>query len=110
MADMVRATEGVPGERRAEAHGIGQYVAVVAVLVVITVVELGVSRTAAIPKHAAIVALVLLAIAKAALIALFFMHLRFETRILRATVLVPLLAPAGYGIVLMADALWRHMR
>jgi len=110
MADVVRATEGVPGERRAEAHGIGQYVAVVGILVVVTLVELGVARTGAIPKDAAIVALVLLAVAKAALIALFFMHLRFETRILRATVLVPLLAPAFYGIVLMADAFWRHLR
>lgn len=108
MADLTRAREGVAGERRVEAHALGQYAAVVAILVVLTLVELGVARTAAIPKTAAIVALVLLAVAKAALIALFFMHLRFETRILKLTVLVPLVAPAAYGLALMADAFWRH--
>ena len=112
MADLVRAREGVAGERRGEAHGLGQYAAIVGILVVLTLVELGVARSAgaAIAKHAAVVALVLLAVAKAALIALFFMHLRFETRILRLTVLVPLLAPAVYGLVLMADSFWRHLR
>jgi caa(3)-type oxidase subunit IV len=55
-----------------------------------------------------VVALVLIAIAKASLIALFYMHLRYETRVLRATVFAPLLAPGLYGIVLIAEAGWRH--
>ncbi len=110
MPDLVKASEGAAGERRAGAHGLGQYAAVVATLAVLTLVELGVARTAAIPRTAAVVALVLLAVAKAALIGLFFMHLRSETRILRLTVLAPLLAPAAYGLVLMADAFWRHVR
>ena len=38
------------------------------------------------------------------------MHLRYETRILKLTVLGPLVAPAVYGLLLMLDAAWRHMR
>ena len=81
-----------------------QYVIVFVVLGVLTLVELGVATTSGIARTGAVVALVSLAIAKAALIALFYMHLRFETRILRLTVLGPLVAPAAYGIILMAEA------
>jgi cytochrome c oxidase subunit IV len=86
----------------------GQYLVVFVVLAVLTVVELGVALSPAIPKPAVVVALVTLAISKAALIALFYMHLRFETRILRLTVFGPLVAPAVYGIVLIAETAWRH--
>ncbi len=96
--------------RRAGAYARGQYVVVFVVLGVLTLVELGVARTPGIPRGAAIPALVTIAIAKAALIALFYMHLRFETRILRLTVLLPLVAPAAYGLVLMSDAAWRLLR
>jgi caa(3)-type oxidase subunit IV len=70
----------------------------------------GVATTAGIPRTPAVVALVSLAVAKAALIALFYMHLRFETRILRLTVLGPLVAPAAYGIILMAESASRVLR
>jgi cytochrome c oxidase subunit 4 len=78
------------------------------VLAVLTGVELGVALSAGIPKAAVVVALVALALSKAALIALFYMHLRFETRILRLTVFGPLVAPAVYGMVLIAETAWRH--
>lgn len=87
-----------------------QYVVIFVVLGVLTLVELGVARTPGIPKIAVIVALVALAISKAALIALFYMHLRFETGILRLTVLAPLLAPAVYGMILMAEAARRAIQ
>ncbi|HEX5633656.1 MAG TPA: cytochrome C oxidase subunit IV family protein, partial [Gemmatimonadales bacterium] len=86
----------------------GQYLVVFVVLAVLTVVELGVALSAGIPRPAVVVALVALALSKAALIALFYMHLRFETRILRLTVFGPLVAPAVYGIVLIAETAWRH--
>ena len=95
---------------RARATHRTQYVVVFAVLGVLTLVELGIVRTAGIAKPAIVVALVAIAIAKAALIALFYMHLRFETRILRLTVLGPLVAPAVYGIVLIAEASARAWR
>lgn len=87
-----------------------QYVIVFVVLGVLTLVELGVATTTGIARTGAVVALVSLAIAKAALIALFYMHLRYETRILKATVLGPLVAPAVYGAVLMAEAAARALR
>jgi cytochrome c oxidase subunit 4 len=80
-----------------------QYVLVFALLGVLTLVELGVASTSGIPRPAALIAFVSLALAKAALIALFYMHLRFETRILRLTVLAPLVAPAAYGVILIAE-------
>ena len=87
-----------------------QYVVVFGVLSVLTLVELGVATTTGIARTAVVVALVSLAVAKAALIALFYMHLRFETGILRLTVLGPLVAPAVYGIVLIAEAGVRTLR
>lgn len=87
-----------------------QYVVVFVVLGVLTLVELGVALTPGIPKQAVVIALVTLAVAKAALIALFYMHLRFETRILKLTVLGPLVAPAVYGLVLIAEAGVRIVR
>jgi cytochrome c oxidase subunit 4 len=107
MADLA-GTERV-GTARGAAHR-SQYVVVFAVLGALTLVELGVASTAGIPRTAVIVALVTLAVAKAALIALFYMHLRFETRILRLTVLGPLVAPAVYGLILIAEAGARGMR
>jgi len=102
MEDHARAEQGAV--RSAGAAHRGQYVLTFLVLGVLTLVEIGVARTSGIPRPALVVALVALAVAKAALIALFYMHLRFETRILRLTVLVPLLAPAAYGVILIAEA------
>jgi caa(3)-type oxidase subunit IV len=96
--------------RSPAAHGSLQYLVAFAVLCGLTLVELGVLRSPGIPRPAALVALVGIAVAKAALIALFYMHLRYETRILRLTVLGPLVAPGIYGLLLMADAAWRFLR
>ena len=86
------------------------YLVAFAVLVALTLVEIGVVKSGGIPHRAAVVALIAIATAKAALIALFYMHLRYETRILKLTVLAPLVAPAVYGLLLMLDAAWRLMR
>jgi cytochrome c oxidase subunit IV len=84
------------------------YLVAFAVLIALTLVEIGVVRSGGIPHRAAVVALIALALAKAALIALFYMHLRYETRILKLTVLGPLVAPAVYALLLMLDAARRH--
>ena len=105
MADLAAAAG------RARATHRTQYVVVFVALGVLTLVELvGVARTAGISKPAVVVALVALAVSKAALIALFYMHRRFETGILRLTVLGPLVAPAIYGVVLIAEASARALR
>ncbi len=90
------------GAARVRAEVPGIFVA----LVVLTVAEVIVSRLHA-GRAPVITALVGLAVAKAGLVGLFFMHLRSETRVLRWTVLGPLLAPGVYGLVLAADAAWR---
>jgi cytochrome c oxidase subunit IV len=90
------------------AHGRAQYLVAFGVLVALTLVELGVVRSTGIPRTQGVVALIAIAVAKAALIALFYMHLRYETRILKLTVLGPLLTPAVYGLLLMLDTAWRH--
>jgi cytochrome c oxidase subunit IV len=84
------------------------YLIAFAILIALTLVEIGVVRSAGIPHRAAMVALISIAVAKAALIALFYMHLRYETRILKLTVLGPLVAPAVYALLLMLDAARRH--
>ncbi|HWE25345.1 MAG TPA: cytochrome C oxidase subunit IV family protein [Myxococcales bacterium] len=84
------------------------YLVAFAVLVALTLVEVGVVRSGGIPHREAVVALIAIAIAKATLIALFYMHLRYETRILKLTVLGPLVAPAVYALLLMLDAARRH--
>jgi cytochrome c oxidase subunit IV len=107
--ELVQPAESSAG-RVPAAHDLSPYLVAFAVLVVLTLVELGVVRNGAISHRAAVVALIGIAIAKAALIALFYMHLRYETRILRLTVLGPLVAPAVYGLLLMLDTTWRHLR
>jgi caa(3)-type oxidase subunit IV len=55
-----------------------------------------------------VAALIGLAAVKAALVGLFFMHLRRETPVLKLTVAIPLATPAVYALVLIAEAAWRH--
>ena len=48
-----------------------------------------------------------LALAKALLVALFYMHLKSETRSLKLVIAIPLLFPALYAAVLMAESVAR---
>jgi len=91
-------------------HSRRQVLVVFVALGALTVLELGVIRMPGIARSAAIVALIGLAVAKAALISFFFMHLKDETRVLKLTVFGPLAAPAVYALVLMADSAWRFLR
>ena len=85
-----------------------QYVKVFFVLIILTALELavvymGISRTLLIS------ALIGLAIAKAAAVALYFMHLRDERSTLRWVVGGTLLSfPPLYAFVLIAEAIYRH--
>jgi len=84
-----------------------QYLAVFLLLAVLTAVEVGVVYLPGIAKGPMVLALVGLALAKASLVGLFFMHLRHETRALKLTVAVPLMTPGLYALVLVAEAGWR---
>ena len=83
------------------------YLRVFLALVALTGAELGLVYVPGIARPALIAGLVLLAVAKAALVLFFFMHLAGERRALKLTVLLPFLLPALFALVLMGDAVWR---
>jgi caa(3)-type oxidase subunit IV len=83
------------------------YLRVFLVLVALTLAELGLVYVPGIGRGALMGGLVLLALAKAGLVLLFFMHLHHETRTLKLTVILPFLVPALLALVLMGDAVWR---
>jgi cytochrome c oxidase subunit IV len=88
----------------AEHHG-PSYMAIFWYLAVLTVVEIGVIFLP-IGKLAIGVLLVSLASAKAALVALYFMHLRFETKTLGYIALTPVVIGALLVLVLLPDSLY----
>jgi caa(3)-type oxidase subunit IV len=83
-----------------------RYFKVFGALVVLTGLELGVVY-AGLPKTTLIALLVGLAFAKAGAVALWFMHLADERRVLRLMVGLPLLFPPLYACVLIAEAFAR---
>lgn len=95
-----------------EAHGgasrARQYLTIFFVLFVLTVVEVAVTYLQG-HKTEVVVVLFALAAVKAACVALFFMHLKWETRVLRATVVLPLSLPVLYALVLITEAAWRRL-
>ena len=79
---------------------VGTYVKVALVLTVVTALEVGVIY---VRRLAPIVVPLLLAMsaAKFALVALFFMHLRYESRVLTVLFVGPLLLASGLAVALM---------
>jgi caa(3)-type oxidase subunit IV len=110
--------EHEPEAEHGAAHGHGhghkpdrrEYFVIFGVLFVLTVLEVVVAQIPGISKVLMGTALVGLALAKAACVGLFYMHLKHETRILRVGVAIPLAAPALYAFALIADAAWRLAR
>ena len=90
----------------APSHGAGEhastatYVKIAIVLSVITALEVGVIY---VRQLAPIIVplLIAMAVAKFALVALFFMHLRYDSRVLSALFVGPLIIAAGITIALM---------
>jgi cytochrome c oxidase subunit 4 len=91
-------------ESHAEHHG-PSYMAIFWYLAVLTVLEILVIF-APVPKMAIAVMLVAMASAKAALVALYFMHLRFETKTLGYIALTPIVIGALLVMVLLPDSLY----
>jgi caa(3)-type oxidase subunit IV len=84
-----------------------KYLQVFAVLCVLTVAEVGVVYVPGIGRALLIATLVLMALAKAGLVLVSFMHLGTETRALKLTVIVPFFVPALLAFTLIAEAAWR---
>ena len=88
-----------------KAH-VQKYLKVFGALVALTGLELGVVY-AGLPKSTLILLLIGLALAKAGAVALWFMHLADERRVMRYMVGLPLLFPPFYACVLIAEAIAR---
>jgi cytochrome c oxidase subunit IV len=100
---MSSSSEAAPTAHRRE------YWVIFAWLTALTVLEVGVAYLE-ISKGLMVSALVLLALAKATLVALFYMHLKHETKIFRRTIFYCLGIPVFYAFVLIAEAGWRMLR
>jgi cytochrome c oxidase subunit 4 len=87
-------------------HAHTNYMAIFWWLFALTIVEVAVpfAITAQIPK---VFLLVSLAVGKAALVGLYFMHLRFEVRTLGIIALTPMLLCAFLLFMLVPDSTWR---
>ncbi len=79
----------------AEKHNSPNYIAVFVALVVLTAIEVGVTYVAALPR---LLVLIPLAIAKATLVVLFYMHLRFDSRVFTAIFVIGVLM--GFSLIL----------
>ena len=86
-----------------------EYLVIFVILAVLTLLEVVLAQMG-ISKHLLAVALVGLALTKAAIVALYYMHLKSETKVLKLTVAIPLAAPTIYAVVLMTEAAWRLTR
>lgn len=87
-----------------------EYWIIFGVLFALTVLEVGVAQIPGISRGLMAIALIGLAVTKAACVGLFYMHLKHETKILKLTVALPFAAPAVYALVLIGDAAWRLAR
>ncbi|HUB09581.1 MAG TPA: cytochrome C oxidase subunit IV family protein [Myxococcales bacterium] len=84
------------------------YVGIFIALAVLTGLEIALVKTPGIGKDSMVAGLIFLAVTKAALVGLYFMHLKWETKVMKWMVAVPLATPALYAVVLIADAMWRR--
>ena len=87
-----------------------EYMVIFAVLAVLTAIEVGVAQIPGIGKGSLTVALVGLAVTKAAIVGLYYMHLKHETQIMKLTVALPMAFPVIYAVFLIADGAWRLAR
>ena len=58
-------------------------------------------------KTPMVTGLIALALVKAGLVAMFFMHLKYETPVLRKTVFLPFLILTLYAFVFIMESAWR---
>jgi cytochrome c oxidase subunit IV len=88
------------------AHKRPNYIAIWGYLFVLTVIEVAAAFLSNIPKHWLILILVFLAVWKALLVAMYFMHLKFERWRLRTIFLVPLPLAAILVLAVITEKIW----
>jgi len=84
-----------------------QYWVIWLYLLFLTLAEVGAANISSLSRIWVVSALLLLAVVKAALVGLFYMHLAHETNVLKWTVVIPMASPVLYAFVLIAEARWR---
>jgi len=104
-------------EKTGAAHGahghkpnVREYMVIFVALAALTALEVGVAKLPGISRTLIGIALVGLALTKASIVALYYMHLKNETRVLKMTVAIPMAAPTIYALVLISEAAWRLTR
>jgi len=85
-------------------HANPGYMRVFVFLIILTVAEVGAAMVLA-TSSAKVPLLIALAIAKATLVAMYYMHLRFEGRLLRFIAIFPLILSIILAIPPLVDAL-----
>ena len=90
-----------------KAHATPNYMGIFAVLFILTVLEVAYAFLS-LPKTALILGLVLMAMVKASLVALFYMHLKFEGKLIYAIALVPLGMAVILTLTLLKDTAYLY--
>jgi cytochrome c oxidase subunit 4 len=82
------------------------YILIWVYLFVLTVIEVAAAFLSHIPKHWLIIILVVLAVVKAVMVAMYFMHLKFERWRLRLIFMIPI--PLAFILVLavITEKIW----
>jgi cytochrome c oxidase subunit 4 len=88
------------------AHTRPNYILIWVYLFVLTVIEVAAAFLSHIPKHWLILILIFLAVWKALLVALYFMHLKFEPWRLRIIFMVPLPLAAILVLATITEKIW----
>jgi cytochrome c oxidase subunit 4 len=88
------------------AHVRPNYILIWGYLFVLTVIEIAAAFLSHIPKHWLILILVVLAVVKAFMVAMYFMHLKFERWRLRLIFIVPI----PLAIILVTTVIMEHVR
>ena len=82
------------------------YILIWGYLFVLTVSEVAAAFLSHIPKHWLIIILVILAVVKALLVAIYFMHLKFERWRLRLIFIIPLPLAAILVLATITEKIW----
>ena len=84
-------------------HKAPNYYLIWVILAVLTLAEVGVAFITAIPKQLLIIILILMALWKAALVAMYYMHLKFEPKKLWVIALAPVPLAVILVMVVLAE-------
>ena len=84
-------------------HEAPKYMLIFLYLFILTVLEVAVALMEVLPKSVIVVSLLVMAVWKAVLVAMYYMHLKFEPSRLRLVAIAPLPAVAVMIIVIMME-------